>query len=283
MSSVSLEQARDLVRRYYDHNTPSFEKYGQGATTIHRAVWGPGVRSRGEAFRYLDQLVTDDLARLGRETRVLDLGCGVGGSLLHLAARLPELQAVGVTLSPVQAGRAGELIAAAGLSSRIACLEADFVALPEELGSFDLAFAIESFVHCPDAGAFFASAARHIETGGRLIVCDDFQSRAAGSADEERWIERIRDGWMGHGLCSVAGARQEAEAHGLRLVEDLDLTPYLELRRPRDRALTLLLWLGGPFRIQSPLWNGWRGGDALQYALVNGLVGYRFLRFEKLA
>ena len=281
--TLSLEQARESVRRYYNNNSASFEKYGQGATTFHRAVWGPGVHSRAEAFRYLDQLVAQDIAQLGAPAvRVLDLGCGVGASLLGLAVSRPELSGVGVTLSARQAERATELIAAEQLQARITCIEADFMALPAELASFDLAFAFESFVHCPDAGAFFRSVARHVKVGGRLIICDDFLVRDAASAGEQRWIDRFRDGWLAHGLGSVAHTVQHAEAHGFKLVEDLDLSHYLELRRPRDRVLSLLLFLGSPLRIDGTLWKSWQGGDALQRALVNRLIAFHCLRFERI-
>ena len=279
---ISLEEAHESVRRYYNNNTKTFEKYGQGNTAIHRAVWGPGVRSREQAFRYLDQLVLDDIRQLGAATgRVLDLGCGVGGSLLGLAAALPELSGVGVTLSSVQARRASQLIAAAKLEGRMSCLEADFVALPGELAVFDVAFAFEAFVHCPDAGAFFRSVARHVRPGGRLILCDDFLAREPGTPTERRWVERVRAGWLGLGLASVAETVQCAAAHGFELSSGSDLTAYLELRRPRDRALALLLFLGSPLRLRGTLWKSWQGGDALQRALMARLIEFRCLRFER--
>ena len=49
---------------------------------------------------------------------LLDAGCGIGGSTLFLAERFGAT-AVGLTLSPVQAARARERAAAAGLSDRV--------------------------------------------------------------------------------------------------------------------------------------------------------------------
>jgi tocopherol O-methyltransferase len=45
---------------------------------------------------------------------MVDVGCGIGGSSRHIASKF-GCSARGITLSPVQAARANELSAAAGL------------------------------------------------------------------------------------------------------------------------------------------------------------------------
>jgi SAM-dependent methyltransferase len=167
------------VRRYYDRNTRSFLEYGHGAAagSIHRAVWAPGISTREEAFRYVqDQIVAVASERLPASllTHVVDLGCGVGASLCYLASRLPVAAATGVTVSGIQAALARERVVQAGLAGRVDCLEGDFTALPADIGQADLAFAIESFVHGSDPSAFLAEAARLVRARGILIVCDDF-------------------------------------------------------------------------------------------------------------
>src|SRR5690606_6571630 len=137
MSSSAL----DKVRKYYDDNTAAFERFGQGQATIHRAVWAPGVQSRTDAFAYIDRRIEEALAeRFGTagELRILDLGCGLGASLMRLCARR-RMQGVGVTISPVQVERATAIIAEAGMASRIEVLERSFTDLPDDMGSFDAA------------------------------------------------------------------------------------------------------------------------------------------------
>ena len=85
---------RAHVQRYYDRHTAAFLRYGQGggAGAIHRAVWGPGVETREAAFHYVEDRIVDQLRATlpaAAQPSVLDLGCGVGGSLCHLAERLP--------------------------------------------------------------------------------------------------------------------------------------------------------------------------------------------------
>jgi cyclopropane fatty-acyl-phospholipid synthase-like methyltransferase len=273
------DEQRAEVRRYYDENSRFFERHGQGAAAIHRAVWLEGVTTHEQAFGSLDRMIAEQAG--GESPRLLDLGCGVGASLMNLAALLPRSTGVGVTISPKQAARAAELIEHAGLGARMRCLEADFHELPDELGSFDLAYAIEAFIHTADPNAFFTQAARRIRPGGRLILCDDFLARPARNAREERWLARFRHGWTVGTLASPQEVRELARPHGFELTTGRDLTPYLELRRPRDLMLTAFLLVSRPFRPRGMLWRSWDGGDALQRALGARLIEYHFLVFAR--
>ena len=154
------------VRRYYDRNTGNFVAHGEGGASgaLHRAVWGPGVDDADAAFHYVENRLLAHLRDLpGSEpAHVVDLGCGVGGSLCHLAAGLP-IRATGLTLSPVQVGHAERRIREAGLAHRVRCLEADYCEPPPDLQPADLAYAIESLVHGPDPARFFAACSRIVE------------------------------------------------------------------------------------------------------------------------
>ena len=143
------------VQEFYDANTWKFVLTGS-RRTIHRELWGPGVTNRRDALDHVHALVLGELGPGDR--RVLDLGCGVGGAALYFAEREP-VELVGVSISPEQirlarryAGRAGPL--RGGVRFEVA----DFTALPSDLTGFDLAFAIESFVHADPATTFFSEA-----------------------------------------------------------------------------------------------------------------------------
>ena len=174
MSRFSIDQ----IRRYYDRNTAAFIAYGQGGNigAIHRAVWGPGVAQRVQAFRYPEDRIIDLLRGLGSsegQLHVVDLGCGVGGTLRYIAGQVP-IRGTGVTLSPVQARLAEQHTRQAGLADRLRCVEGDYCALPSAIAAADLALAIESFIHGPDPARFFAECRRLVRPGGLLVICDDF-------------------------------------------------------------------------------------------------------------
>ena len=271
------------MRRYYDNNAAAFERLGQGGASIHRAVWGPGVATREAAFHHVDELILEALPPGDGRRTVVDLGCGLGASLLYLASQI-DLVGEGITISPLQAARAAELIAQAGLGDRVRCREGNYLSLPEDLaGTADLTFSIEAFIHSPDAGGYFREAARSLRPGGKLVVCDDFLTSATppDSPRAARWLQEFRTGWHAESLLTVDQVRTLAAAHGLVLVRDLDLTSDLELRRPRDRWISLLVAAGRMFRPPGEYWQSLVGGNALQWALMRGLLTYRFLELRR--
>ena len=101
--------AKWRVARYYDGMQFRTARSGRaaGCTT---GFWEPGTRSRAQAIRNMDRLVACELA-LPPGSRVLDAGCGVGGTSMLLAEE-HGLDVVGITISDDQLERARRAAAA---------------------------------------------------------------------------------------------------------------------------------------------------------------------------
>jgi len=269
---VSFESAD--VARYYDQNTASFLAHGQGGPhgAIHRAVWGEGIGTREEAFHFVHDVLRARIAESGARS-ILDLGCGVGASLEHVLGGT-EVVGFGVTNSAVHAELARER-----LGARATISELDFCSDPLP-APVDLAFGIESFVQASDAEAFVANIARVVAPNGYLVLCDDFLTGAGEGGGENRWVSEFRRGWRASSLLRPTALDELAAEHGFELVEDRDLTPFLELDRPRDRALGVLIALTRPFSAMSARLESHLGGNALRQCLKRGLVAYRYRVFK---
>jgi SAM-dependent methyltransferase len=274
----------DRIRRYYERHTRTFVTFGEGGTlgSMHRAVLAPGVVSKAAAFRYVeDQIiaVARPLSSHSRALRVVDLGCGVGGSLCYIAQRIP-IEGVGVTLSPTQATLAAQRIAAADLSRQVTVLAGDYTELPHTPDSADVVYAIESFVHATDPASFLRHCARLLRRGGALIICDDFR-RDNTAPDADRAIERFRRGWHVNTLLRPADLLAMAAESGLRHDSTSDLSPHVDIGRPRDWIVDAL---AEPLERLPWRWDRldpWLGGSALQRCLREGWVGYDFVVFRR--
>ncbi|HTQ07630.1 MAG TPA: methyltransferase domain-containing protein [Polyangiaceae bacterium] len=277
------------VRRYYDENTARFVRFGDGRDigAIHRAVRPEPGDSETDPLRTLDRLVLAELTRVGERfappLHVLDLGCGVGSSVVYLATARP-IHATGVTLSGVQAARARERVEALGLDARVEILEASYLELPETLPPAALAFSLEAFIHGPDPAAFFASAAARVAPDGALVICDDFLGSRAErplTPRDERFLRDVREGWLANSLVTVSRALELAGAAGFRLERNLDLSARLDLERPRDRAIAVLVALGRHLPLDGYWFRSLRGGHALQQALKRKLLEFRCLVWRR--
>ena len=249
---------------------------------IHRAVWGPAVRDREHAFHHVE----DRIAELIRSwpsapapRHVVDLGCGVGGSACYLAAYLP-IRVTGITLSPVQARLAVQRTMEAGLAERVRCREGDYNDLPSDIEPADLVYAIESFVHGAAPGRFFEQCHRLLKPGGVLIICDDF-ARPTSDRRAVRPIDRFCRGWHINTLLHQEALQGLARAAAFEHESTADLTPYLELRRLRDRVIGVLVPLLDRLPIDARGFDHVSGGSALQTCLANGWIGYDLVQFRR--
>lgn len=275
----------ERVRRYYDRNTRRFLRFGHGraAAAIHRAVWGPGVSDRPTAMNYVNNLVLNELQNAGSQS-VLDLGCGVGGTIAYLSTR-HRATYTGLTLSPVQARIGEDLLTHAGDSrSELSIHAGDFHRRGDLGGPYDAVYAIESLLHANDVAAVVANIATATTTGAILAVCDDFLSDEPAEAvgrRRERMIERFTGGWHAPGLTRHSRFVSLCREVGFDTVSDTDLSPYLELGRPRDLAIRGLMSVFGWLPFSAPVWTNMRGGDALQTCLRAGWIEYRFSLFRR--
>jgi SAM-dependent methyltransferase len=278
------------VRAYYDHNTERFLRWGkdEGTSNLHGALWPPEVTSLGEAMHYSNELVAREIDQCAYPVnRVLDLGCGVGGSLFYLGRRLPRVRCfTGISLSPLQINSARRRTPET-LKNRFQFEEGCFLRLPAERFKADFSYSIEAFAHCPDPGAFFGVQAGVLPPGGRLAIIDDCLSDEMDPgglpARHVRLIGIYRRNWLLPGLRGRAALKSIAEEKGFRLIKDQNLTPYLRLSRPRDKAISLLVRLLGPLMERDTYFRSLLGGDAKQKCYREGLIHYRLLVFEKRA
>jgi SAM-dependent methyltransferase len=264
----------DDVAGYYNRNTRVFLARGEGGGegVLHRAVWGEGVASRSEAFHFAHGLILLELERgsIGRP-RILDLGCGVGASLLHLLDRSGG-EGFGISNSEAQL----EIARGHDWATWIA---GDFEVDPLPPG-IDLAYGIESFVHAKSASGFFENVAKALRPGARLVLIDDFLE---AGADDLPPVRELARGWHARSLLSPEEVDRLAAEVGLSLVSDRDLTPFLSIDRPRDLAIACAVTLLRPFRLTGDRYLSLLGGNALRQCLKRGLVRYRARVWEKRA
>lgn len=277
------------VAHYYDANTRRFLRFGEGTSggAIHRCVWTPDAGSTAEAADTVNRLLIERLrGHVTDDGHVLDLGCGVGATMIRLARAL-DARVTGVTISRVQAELGERRFAELGLAGRCRILRADFRALPAA-PRYHAIVAVEAVVHAPSLADLISSLAERLQPGGRLILCDDWMTdRERGAPERERCLARFRAGWRIGSLHTVDELVSMAGGAGLRLREDLDLTPHLRLGRPRDRVIEALVratgwlpWVGGRM-VDIPFWANMIGGSALQTALSRGWAEYRLLVLER--
>jgi tocopherol O-methyltransferase len=181
------------IQQFYDASSGLWEDiWGEH---MHHGYYGAdGTEQKNRRQAQID-LIEELLNWAGIEgaENILDVGCGIGGSSLYLAAKF-QAQATGITLSPVQAARATERAKEAGLSGRSQFLVANAQAMPFDDNSFDLVWSLESGEHMPDKTKFMQECYRVLKPGGTLIMvtwCHRPTDETPLTADEQKHLEDI--------------------------------------------------------------------------------------------
>jgi ubiquinone/menaquinone biosynthesis C-methylase UbiE len=103
--------------------------------------------------------------------RVLDAGCGLGGTLASLTDRYRNLALVGLNIDSRQLQRARDQVKVKD-NHRLAFVTGDACRLPFADGSFDAVVAVECIFHFPGRSRFLKEAHRVLRPGGLLALSD---------------------------------------------------------------------------------------------------------------
>ena len=131
---------------------------------------------------------TQFLARdlIGRDDRVLDVGCGCGQSSRDAARRAVDGSVLGVDLSASMVAEAARRAAAEGLTN-VEFRQADAQVHAFEAAAFDIAISRYGSMFFADRPAAFSNIASGLRPGGRLALL------VWQSLDKNEWIMVARD------------------------------------------------------------------------------------------
>jgi cyclopropane-fatty-acyl-phospholipid synthase len=164
----SLARDKQAVDYHYSLSNEFFSLFLDERMVYTCAYFADESQSLADAQLAKLDLVCRKL-RLQPGERLLDVGCGWGGLLLHAAARY-GVEALGVTLSEPQAELANERIRAAGLADRARVEVRDYREVREH-EPFDKAASICMFEQVGEEllPEFFATVGSYLRPGGVFL------------------------------------------------------------------------------------------------------------------
>lgn len=160
--------------------------------SIHYGYWDEHVNNFPESLLRMNAVMMK-AAAIKSTDRVLDAGCGVGGSSIFLAGTL-GCRVTGITLSERQVMQATAHAEKKEVSDRVDFKVMNYAATDFPDASFDVVWGCESICYADDKGAFIREAYRLLKPGGRLVVADGFVTAAANN--NHPVIRQWLDGWQ---------------------------------------------------------------------------------------
>lgn len=173
---------------------------------IHLGYYGPDVKYKYRPLNEAQYTFIDEMMKFGgidpavdNKAKVLDVGCGFGGTSRYLARALgPESEVTAITLSPKQVERANEL-AIEQETPNVKFMVEDALEMPSfPDNSFDIVWACESGEHMPDKKKYIDQMMRVLKPGGKFVMavwCQRDDREAPFDKRDKRDLQYLYEEW----------------------------------------------------------------------------------------
>jgi tocopherol O-methyltransferase len=270
------------IRAYYDETWLDYRMLWLNPQNraIHFGYWNVHTRSHAQSLLDMNRVLASHLGiRSGQ--RILDAGCGVGGSAIWLA-KTYDVEVVGITPVASQVARAHRYAQEQGVADRVSFEQQDYTHTAFPDGSFDVVWAMESLCHAPEKRLVLAEARRLLRPSGRVGIVEYMRMRRPHASAGEMLLHRWLSGWAIPDLATATEWLEWTQDVGLHDVQLVDITPNV---RPSLRRLYWLAVLTWP--VAFPLYalglrsetqhGNMRGAFDQYHALRRGLWFYALL------
>lgn len=214
----------ERIRQYYVESFFDYKWIYRATTTkaIHFGYYDEEHTRHPHAVENTNRVLADE-AGITPSDRVLDAGCGIGGSSIWLASEI-GCDVVGIDITPENLERARQYVRRQELDDHVGIVEGDFTATGFDDAAFDIVWAIETVCHAENKDAFIEEAARLLDGDGRVAMLGFFRTDAEQSPEVRRWYEQWLDGWAMAGHFSLDDAVDRFEAAGFDEASVRDIT-----------------------------------------------------------
>jgi len=215
---------KEEIINYYDECQVDYEIvwHLKNYMCMHYGYWDETTPNLRAALNNMN-LRLAEYAGIKHGQRVLDAGCGVGGSSIFLA-RNYECKTVGITLSDKQVDTCRKNAALHGVSDQCTFQTGNYLETGFPDNSFDVVWGVESVCYAFDKIDFLKEAYRVLKPGGKVIVADFYHDNVSTASPEWEIMDKWTKTWAIKSYAGVSSFRNDMRAVGFERCRERDVT-----------------------------------------------------------
>lgn len=161
--------------------------YNPSSLGMHLGFWDAATKNRQEAISLENDYVIK-AAGIKKGMKVLDAGCGIGGTALHVAQKTGA-KVWGITITPSQVTLAKKYAKEKGLERLVTFSVDDYTKTKFPDNFFDVVYGIESVCYASPKSTFLKEAYRIVKPGGKVVIADAYLAKQPTNAKEKKIVE----------------------------------------------------------------------------------------------
>jgi cyclopropane fatty-acyl-phospholipid synthase-like methyltransferase len=191
---MQTSEYHEKIIQYYKDTENAYKDSWDldNSLAIHFGYWDAKVKSFPQSLLRMNEVMIA-AAAIQSSDKVLDAGCGVGGSSIFMATVL-GCRVTGITLSDRQVEHAIVNAKAKGVDNLVDFRAMDYCATDFPDASFDVVWGCESICYADNKEQFIKEAFRLLKPGGRLVIADGMVSSFENN--DHPVIRQWLDGWQ---------------------------------------------------------------------------------------
>ena len=166
---------------FYRDNFTLIEKLLQADQThcIHHGYYEKGIRTHVQSVLNMNDFI-GRLLKLDSEIKqckkILDAGCGIGGTVVYFAKKFPDIKFTGINIVPDHIEMAKNLAKEKKVLSNTDFFVKDFVDTDLSSNHFDAIYLMESSCYALQKQMLIREMYRILKPGGILVITDVFRT-----------------------------------------------------------------------------------------------------------